>query len=170
MGNKLLIIDDRELKAFAKKFDNATNNSKTAIKKTIEYVAKKFLEDVKKRTPVKSGNLRQHWDLDNAQIVVKETPKTFKVSLVNKAKYAKWVENGHFSFNQFNKGGSPYIVKNRTILEQEFIEEPARPALDTVVYGTFYLKKTEIDYNDRGKLDKLVEERFNQLLWTKGSK
>lgn len=164
MTKNFLVIDNRELRDFAKKFNNATENSKTAIKKTIEYVARQFLKDVKARTPKKTGNLRQHWDLDNADIVVKETKHTFTVYLVNKAEYAKWVENGHFSYNQFNVGGAPYTVKNRTVPYTYGTNAP------TFVYGVFYLKKTEIDYNDMGKLDKLVSQRFNSLLWTKGSK
>lgn len=154
MGKPFLIIDDRELQAFAKRCDANLPNAGKGIKRALEKLAASFLQDVKKRTPKKTGKLRDQWDVDNANIVVHEDAGGFYVYLVNTTEYAEWVEKGHYSYNQF---GGPYEVKNRTVPYYDGNNAP------TFVYGVFYLKKTEVEYNE-GKLETIVSREFDKWL------
>lgn len=154
MGKKFLIIGDRELQAFARQCDVNLPKASEGIKRTLEKLATSFLKDVKKRTPKKTGKLRNQWDIDNASVVVHEDAKGYYVMLVNTTEYAEWVEKGHYSYNQY---GGAYTVKNRTV---PYFDGNSAP---TFVYGVFYLKKTEIEYN-QGKLDTLVSREFNRWL------
>ena len=154
MSNSFLYCDNEELINFSKQFKTAADTSYVVIKSALKHAAQRFLEDVKQRTPVKTGNLRDHWDLDNANVVVQEDSEGFFILLVNTSEYAEWVEKGHYSYNQF---GGPYIVKNRKVPYFEGNNDKR------FVYGVFYLRKTEIQY-DMGKLDNLIEIKFNQWL------
>lgn len=161
MAKPFMTVDNSELERFAEQFSELVDRFDDEMINTIEYAARRFLDDVKKRTPKKTGNLRNHWTEDNTTLHVEYDGKGYHVYLVNKAEYASWVEHGHYSHNQFNKGGSPYVVKNRTVPYYDGTNAP------TFVYGVFYLKKTEIEYND-GKLDAIVNREMTQLFKRKG--
>lgn len=154
-SKKFLGVDNRELTQYCKSFALLKNNTKKDIKEIIRDAARHFLVDVKNRTPQVSGELRRHWDTDNLDFVVRSTDKGYYVELVNKCEYASYVESGHFSYNQF---GGPYEVKNRTV---PFYYKPSGK---TVVYGVFFLKKTEVEYASKGKLDHLVSLKAEQWL------
>lgn len=89
------------------------------IETLILQYAKEFLLSAKKHTPVETGNLLKHWDIDNENIKVRKLKHGYSVTLYNKAskttkegktyKYGSWVDEGHQSFNQF---GGPYVVYN----------------------------------------------------------
>ena len=50
---------------------------------------------LKNNTPVDYGNLRAGWDTYNLNFYAVRTSTGFQVSLVNGAKYAVWVNDGH---------------------------------------------------------------------------
>lgn len=161
MAKPFMTVDNSELLEFTEQFRELQQNFDADIRKIIENIARKFLVDVKNRTPKDTENLREHWDSDNTTIVVESDGLGYWVYLVNSAEYALEVEQGHFSYNQFNKGGEPYIVRNRTVPYKFGTDAP------TFVYGVFYLKETEIQYNE-GKLDRLVTRELNKILKSKG--
>ena len=163
MAKRFLTVDNSELLEFTEKFKSLRESWGDSISDMIKVIALKFLQDVKARTPKDTGELRTHWDSDNATIHVESDGHGYWVYLVNKAEYALEVEQGHYSYNQFNKGGEPYIVKNRTILSNKYGNNNDA----TFVYGVFYLKETEIQY-DEGKLDRLVRRELNKILKSKG--
>lgn len=102
----------------------------------VEY-AKDFLKNAKIHTPVDTGNLRKHWDIDNPVITVRKLKNGYSVTLYNKAKnkygymYGRDVDQGHQSYNQF---GGPYVVKH------------SKYGLNGgPVIGRFFIEKAEAD-------------------------
>lgn len=153
MPKAMIQIDISELEEYSENFDKAVKGSAKAIKDIVEYAAKPYLNDLIAATPVKTGQLKAQWKKDNPVFRVQEDGDNYWVELVNTTSYAEWVEKGHHSYNQF---GGPYIVKNRTV---PYYSGGSGP---TFVYGRFFVKRTEVDW-DSGKLDKLANERF--LKW-----
>lgn len=102
--------DFKELYDFA---DNLSNFGR--LKPTFERIArdvsKALLKRMKGLTPVDEYDLINGWD--GNKFLVTEVADGFEVLIVNKTDYALFVNDGHPSHNQFNKGGSPYEVKHR---------------------------------------------------------
>lgn len=161
MAKHFLQVDISELENFIDDFSELREQFDDEIKHTIKVVAREFIYDVIKRTPKKTSNLRKHWLEDNVALHVETKGDEYCVYLVNKAEYASYVEQGHYSYNQFNVGGEPYIVKNRTV---EYYEGNNAP---TFVYGVFYLKKTEIDYK-KDKMETIVSREISKIFKDKG--
>lgn len=72
------------------------------ITKGIERVIRKHITMLKRRTPVKTGRLKAHWDWDNENIVVERAGDWYRVTIMNAAKnpkdnvyYGSFVEKGH---------------------------------------------------------------------------
>lgn len=110
----------------------------TVLRDTFTKIARKYLADLKKNTPVKTGKLKKQWDEDNAKINVIPTAKGYYIELVNTTEYASWVEKGHESYNQY--GGSYGWVM-----------------------GRFYVRKTENLWKN-GKLDTELKNQFEKWL------
>lgn len=124
-------------------------------------VANRVLTDLKKRTPVKTGNLKRHWDEDNpaGQLRARVTYKGdgYEITLVNTTEYADWVEKGHRSYNQF---GGPYTVRNSRIRPQGV---PEGQGGGDWVYGRFYVRNAENLWQN-GKLDPLVQSEVTRWI------
>lgn len=107
--------DFKELNKFAKRVSDVKKLDKTfsiAVKNIAKVLHKHLLE----QTPVDTGNLRKMWNAgDNLKFTVKRVGNGWEVELINTAEYATSVNDGHHSYNQFNVGGKPYVVKNRTV-------------------------------------------------------
>lgn len=107
--------DFKELNKFLKKVSDPSKLDArlTAATKNIAKVLHKHLRE---QTPVDTGNLRKMWNAgDNLKFTVNRVKNGYEVVLINDAEYALSVNDGHHSYNQFNKGGKPYVVKNRTV-------------------------------------------------------
>lgn len=100
--------------------DNLQNESRDKeLQFLIRKLVSEFLQNVKQFTPVMTGNLRNHWDIDNKNIQIRKLKNGYSVTVYNKASkttkegnryfYGSWVDQGHQSYNQF---GGPYIVRN----------------------------------------------------------
>ena len=97
--------------------DRLTETAKfqDACKKFTKVLAKALHEMLINQTPVKTGELVSGWyDGGNYAYQVVDLGRCYEVTLHNKVKYASAVNDGHYSYNQFNKGGQPYVVKHRT--------------------------------------------------------
>lgn len=141
-----------ELENFA---DNLANYPPVLeMERLLTQYAKDFLENAKKHTPVDTGRLRQHWDIDNPVIKVRQVRGGYSVTLYNKAKnehgymYARDVDQGHQSYNQY---GGPYVVKR------------SKYGLNGgPVIGRFFVEKAEADSDY--KMRKQVARELQQWL------
>lgn len=85
------------------------------IRALIDELVKNFIGDAMTLTPVVTGNMRLHWDLDNRNYKVRKVKNGYSVTIYNKAKneygykYARDVDQGHQSYNQY---GGPYVVQH----------------------------------------------------------
>lgn len=107
--------DFKELNKFLKRVSDTKRLDKmfTVTAKNIAKVLHKHLIE---QTPVDTGNLRKMWKAgDNLKFTVNRVKNGYEVVLINEAEYATSVNDGHHSYNQFNVGGKPYVVKNRTV-------------------------------------------------------
>ena len=152
--------DFKELYNFADKLGNV-NNFKHYVKLAADDIAKDLQEMLKKNTPYKTGKLQQGW-LSGGYVIV-EKGKGYEVTLLNDVEYAYYVNYGHYSYNQFNKGGEPYFVYNRT---PKIAPEFETNDDDTFVFGHFFVEKTLVDYAESFKLDKLLFTQLNK--WWEG--
>ena len=108
-------FDFSELNTFV---ENVTNQQHldTTLATATQNIARVLYRHLVEQTPVKTGNLRNMWSAgDNLGFTVKRVNGGYEVTLINKAEYATSVNDGHHSYNQFNVGGEPYVVKNRTV-------------------------------------------------------
>lgn len=78
-----------------------------AVKSLMDKLVKEFLENAKKYTPVVTGEMRNRWAADNVGYKIRKVGSGYSVTLYNKAEYAKYVDEGHTSKNQY---GGPYTV------------------------------------------------------------
>lgn len=132
-------------------------NSDSLLRKHIKQAAREVAiicqRELYKRTPKKTGDLARGWYYSNGIRVVPRK-NGCQVELVNPVEYARAVNYGHFSHNQFNKGGEPYEVRNRTVLWSWYAGESGsdtNPWGNTYVYGHFFLERTVValDGDDR---------------------
>jgi hypothetical protein len=128
--------DFRELNKFLKNVTNEKRLDKT-FTVTVKNIAKVLHQHLVEQTPVKTGNLRQMWSAgDNLKFTVNRVANGYEVVLINAAEYATAVNDGHHSYNQFNVGGKPYEVKNRTV------PYTRGGRGKTFVYGRFFVENS----------------------------
>lgn len=86
-------IDD--ILQFGNRLSDYTNFKKNLGKATQE-IAKLLHKMLIKNTPVDFGTLQAFWETDeNYSYLVEQVENGFAVTLINRAMYAKWVNNGH---------------------------------------------------------------------------
>lgn len=123
-------------------------NSDSLLRKHIKQAAREVAiicqRELYKRTPKKTGDLARGWYYSNGIRVVPRK-NGCQVELVNPVEYARAVNYGHFSHNQFNKGGEPYIVKNRTVMWSAYASDFGDPSSPepTFVFGHFFVERTK---------------------------
>lgn len=140
--------DFSELYNFAEELRSKTNFDKYA-KRSIREVAKELVDVIKQYTPIgETGKLINGWDKRKLKVI--PTSNGYEVLLVNDVEYAKAVNDGHYSYNQFNKGGDPYIVRNRTVPYYMGNHD------DTFVYGHFFVEKGIAEYETYGNLEQII--------------
>ena len=71
--------------------------------------------------------------------MAKRVSTGYQVELINQVEYATYVNDGHYSYNQFNKGGQPYVVKNRTVRYYQGNRDK------TFVFGVFFVEKSVVE-------------------------
>lgn len=115
---------------------------------------------LKANTPVVTGKLQHGWDNDATAFSVEKAKNGFIVTLTNDVEYAYYVNYGHYSYNQFNKGGEPYVVKNR-------VKVPVPHSLqittsEKFVYGHFFVEDTMIKFENSAELNRLILEHLDK--------
>ena len=105
-----------ELENFGKNL--VTESKDKEMLEILHKLVEEFLDNAKKYTPVVTGTMREHWDIDNPRsrvYSVRKIKNGYSVTIYNKAKnkygymYARDVDQGHQSYNQY---GGPYVVYN----------------------------------------------------------
>lgn len=121
--------------------------------KEIADVLRKML---KANTPVLTGKLKAGWGNDKTSYKVKRKGTVFEVALENKVEYARWVNDGHRSFNQF---GGPYFVQNRTpkiAPEYNTIDD------GTYVFGHFFVEISVYKVENSKELENILYQELEK--------
>ena len=84
-------FDYSEFQAYRNNFSKFTREFDTWIHKFLLNEGMRFIAEVKPRTPVDTGDLRNHWKLDG----ITRDGDTLRVWFVNSMYYATFVEYGH---------------------------------------------------------------------------
>ena len=84
-------FDYSEFKNYRDNFAKLTKEFDTWMHKFLLQEGMRFLAEVKPRTPVDTGDLRNHWKLDG----ITREGDVLKVWFVNSMYYATYVEYGH---------------------------------------------------------------------------
>ncbi len=85
--------DFAEFRAMADRFRNAVEikASEQFTREVLQELGNMLLRRTKRRTPVKSGELRRKWFITS----VRQRDDVFEIEIYNNTEYAPWVENGH---------------------------------------------------------------------------
>lgn len=86
-----MAFDYSEFKQLRKNFSIMTREFDSWIHNFLLDEGMRFIREVKFRTPVDTGDLRNHWRLEG----VKRSGNALQVSFVNTMNYASFVEYGH---------------------------------------------------------------------------
>ena len=84
-------LDYSQFKNYRDNFARFTNEFDTWIKQFLLNEGMRFIAEVKRRTPVDTGDLRNHWKLAG----MTRSGDTLRVWFVNSMYYATFVEYGH---------------------------------------------------------------------------
>lgn len=126
-------------------------------KKITVKLAKELQEMLFNKTPVKTGQLAAGWGgSENYSYTIKERKNGYEIQLVNRVPYALYVNDGHYSYNQYNKGGSPYIVKNRTVPYYQGNSDA------TFVFGHFFVEKSILELENSDKLNTILYKELEK--------
>lgn len=153
--------DFHELTDFASRLSE-TAQFESACKATTEEIAKKLLSMLRTNTPVETGKLKGGW---NGTFTATKVKGGFLVVLKNDVEYASAVNDGHYSHNQFNKGGTPYVVKHRTVPYDSTFggDYPSDP---TYVFGRFFVENSILQLNNTKQIEQILYKQLQQ--WWKG--
>ena len=125
-----------------------------ACKEATQQLAKELHEMLKTGTPVKTGKLVAGWDnAQNYSYEIKETKNGYFVELINDVEYALYVNDGHYSYNQY---GGPYEVKNRTVPYTQGNSDP------TFVFGHFFVEKSIVLLENSTTLNVVIEKELDK--------
>lgn len=127
-------FDFSELDKFAENLKDY-HRFETTLMTATQNIARVLHKYLLQQTPVDTGNLRKMWSAGgNLSFTVERVERGYEVVLINEAEYATAVNDGHYSYNQFNKGGKPYVVKNRTVPYKQ------GGKAKTFVFGRFFVE------------------------------
>lgn len=127
-------FDFSELDKFAENLKDY-HRFETTLMTATQNIARVLHKYLLQQTPVDTGNLRKMWSAGgNLSFTVERVERGYEVVLINEAEYAIAVNDGHYSYNQFNKGGKPYVVKNRTVPYKQ------GGKAKTFVFGRFFVE------------------------------
>ena len=94
-------FDYSEFEAYRNNFAKLTREFDSWIHQFLLKEGMRFIREVKNRTPVDTGDLRNHWKLDG----ITRNGDTLEVWFVNPMNYATYVEYGHAK--PYKAGASP---------------------------------------------------------------
>lgn len=123
-------------------------------KKATKQLARELQEMLFNETPVKTGQLAAGWGgSENYAYTIKELNNAYEVELVNRVPYASYVNDGHYSYNQY---GGAYVVKHRTVPYTQGKSD------STFVFGHFFVEKSILKLENSTILDKLLEKELER--------
>lgn len=96
MAKNFVELNIKELTNVRKELDRFQGNETMRLEfdKTAVANGKKVIAEAKKRTPVKTGNLKKHWDTDNSNMRPYKVGNEIRLDVWNRAEYAKNIEEG----------------------------------------------------------------------------
>lgn len=145
--------DFSELEGFVKRINDADKYAEMCKKLTKE-LAKVLQEMLFDTTPVKTGQLAAGWGGgENYSYKITTLATGYKVELFNRVPYAKWVNDGHYSYNQY---GGAYEVKHRTVPYTQGKNEP------TFVFGHFFVEKSILKVENSAELEKVLSKELEK--------
>lgn len=145
--------DLSELEDFAERLEN-TAKFKVVCKKLTQELAKILQEMLFNTTPVKTGQLAAGWGgAENYAYKVVELKTCYKVTLYNRVPYAKYVNDGHYSYNQY---GGAYEVKHRTVPYTQGNND------STYVFGHFFVEKSILKVENSAELEKVLSKELEK--------
>lgn len=111
-------VDTRELTKLYEKLKKAGRDK--AFRKSVgDELAKRLLRDVKKNTPVDTGELRRNWNTESF-----ESAKSYDVEIYNQTSYASYVEYGHRT-----RGGGGFVPGKLMLTNGELRIRKKAPAI-----------------------------------------
>lgn len=120
-------------------------------------IAKICRRELYNRTPKKTGKLSKGW-FDSSGMRFYITSDGYRVELINPVEYGLAVNNGHYSHNQYNVGGTPYRVKP----EHRTVPYYKGNNADTFVYGHFFVEKTVVALENDSRLADIIEAKLQE--------
>lgn len=149
--------DFSELNKFAKNLGQISKFERE-MQVAAKELSHELLKQIKILTPIgDSYKLLNGWNGND--FAVKKVAGGFEVLIVNTTEYASAVNNGHYSHNQFNKGGEPYVVNNRTVpFDTKFGKD--YPTDKTYVFGYFFVENGILQLKNTTKIEQII---FNKL-------
>lgn len=120
-------FDYSEFEKYSRNFTRMTNEYNSWIKQFITSEGMRFIAGVKRRTPVDTGDLRDHWQLDG----ITRSGNELHCWFVNSMNYATFVEYGHAKpYKAGAAEGSPDWVQGSFMmtvtLDEIYKKMPAR--------------------------------------------
>lgn len=145
--------DMHELEDFANRLSD-TEKFNRACKEVVKKLAKELQEMLFNKTPVKTGQLAAGWGgAENYAYKIVELKTSYKITLYNRVPYAKSVNDGHYSHNQY---GGPYVVKRRTVPYTQGNADP------TFVFGHFFVEKSILTLENSSELEKILNKELEK--------
>lgn len=113
---------------------------------------------LKERTPYgKTGVLKKGWD-GNSAIKVNPVKGGFNVTLLNKAPYASWVNDGH---RVRNREDGPYLqVKKRIKVPSPYPWQ--KDTSDWYVFGHFFVERAVIHAENSKLVEEIIYDQIEQ--------
>jgi hypothetical protein len=148
--------DIHELTDFGKRIGNIGKFEEVCRLATVK-LAKELQEMLFKKTPVKTGQLAAGWGgAENYTYKIIEQKTGYKIELINRVPYATSVNDGHYSHNQYNVGGDPYVVKRRKVPYYMGKNDA------TFVFGHFFVEKSILALENGNQLEVVLYKELEK--------
>lgn len=143
---------------FADRLGNVEEFNKH-VKLATQKIAKKLHDMLIQNTPVDFGTLQAFWRTDeNYSYMVTQTKTGFEVTLINRAIYALWVNDGH---KQRPGRFIPGYWEGKHFRYDPNADEGMR-LKDSWVEGKFFVESSIAMVENSNSLNKILENELNQ--------
>ena len=132
----------------------------SSVKFATKEIASVLLKAIKSLTPIgETYQLINGWNGND--FAVRQVNNGFEVLLVNKDPKARWVNDGHRSFNQFNVGtNEPYVVHTR-----KKVTSPYQWQLGDGthwVYGHFFVERGILQVENTTQVEEIIMKKLQK--------
>lgn len=148
-------IDIKGLQKFKRELQKLEKGAEREelIRECLIEIAKRMIAEVKRKTPVATGGLRDAWQID----AIRQVGSLYEVIVENKAEYASFIEYGFES--HFVPG---YWVGNMFVYDKNaktgmYVGEPGKKKL-----GRFMLKVSTQQIQE--EMPRIIEHRMKKFL------